>query len=273
MLTEDTVSKAATAIRNADAILITAGAGASVDSNLPDFRSSGGIANNLPVLDKLGMSYRQLCDSQLFIDTPELAWGFFGYMHKMFLSQEPHYGYTILRKIFELKNKPAFVYTSNVDGYFLRAGFPSSSIYEIHGSSHFLQCAKKCTNEVWFGNNEDIQIDKDTFRATGNLPACRHCNESARPNILMFSEGGLASERIYSQHNAYRKWSEKTRGLDVIVIEAGAGKELDFVRAEGSEYGGIIRINPEPEQAKKGVIHLQCNALPALTAIAYELGI
>ena len=37
-------------IRKADGILITAGAGMSVDSGLPDFRSVGGFWNAYPIL-------------------------------------------------------------------------------------------------------------------------------------------------------------------------------------------------------------------------------
>lgn len=44
---------AAELIRNADGILITAGAGMSVDSGLPDFRSVGGLWNSYPPLKKI----------------------------------------------------------------------------------------------------------------------------------------------------------------------------------------------------------------------------
>ena len=50
------VRQAAEAIRAADALLITAGAGMGVDSGLPDFRGTQGFWRSYPVVGKLGLS-------------------------------------------------------------------------------------------------------------------------------------------------------------------------------------------------------------------------
>ena len=47
----------------------------------------------------------------------------------------------------KLNNKyDYFVCTSNVDGYFFRAGYDSNKIYEVHGSVNNLQCMDKNCN-------------------------------------------------------------------------------------------------------------------------------
>ena len=48
---------AASAIRDANTLVITAGAGMGVDSGLPDFRGKEGFWKAYPPLKKLGVSY------------------------------------------------------------------------------------------------------------------------------------------------------------------------------------------------------------------------
>ena len=47
-------------IRKADGILITAGAGMSVDSGLPDFRSSGGFWNAYPAFREHNLNFQDI---------------------------------------------------------------------------------------------------------------------------------------------------------------------------------------------------------------------
>ena len=49
-------AEAAAAIRNADALVITAGAGMGVDSGLPDFRGDKGFWNAYPMYERLGFT-------------------------------------------------------------------------------------------------------------------------------------------------------------------------------------------------------------------------
>jgi NAD-dependent SIR2 family protein deacetylase len=55
----------------------------------------------------------------------------------------PHRGFDVLRRLAERAGR-SFVFTSNVDGQFQRAGFPEDSIVECHGSIHSLQCLGDC---------------------------------------------------------------------------------------------------------------------------------
>ena len=41
-----------------------------------------------------------------------------------------------------------FVFTSNVDAQFSKAGFEASRIKECHGSLHFLQCINRFTEAI-----------------------------------------------------------------------------------------------------------------------------
>jgi len=65
-------------IQEADAILITAGAGIGVDSGLPDFRGDEGFWKAYPPLKKLGLNFSQMANPKWFDTNPFLAWGFYG---------------------------------------------------------------------------------------------------------------------------------------------------------------------------------------------------
>ena len=87
--------QAAAAIRSADALLITAGAGMGVDSGLPDFRGNEGFWQAYPVAARLGLSFAEMANPLWFRNDPEMAWAFYGHRLNLYRqAQVPagHYG-------------------------------------------------------------------------------------------------------------------------------------------------------------------------------------
>jgi NAD-dependent SIR2 family protein deacetylase len=191
---KDSYRHAARLINEADGILITAGAGMGVDSGLPDFRGNEGFWKAYPALAQAKIFFQQIACPQAFEDDPELAWGFYGHRLALYRNTVPHQGFEILRKIADRMQHGAFVFTSNVDGQFQKAGFAEDRIYECHGSIHNLQCFAPCQPNVWKTKFEP-SIDEKRCRMTSPLPACPDCNRLARPNILMFKDWGWNNKR------------------------------------------------------------------------------
>ncbi len=96
--TEQELDAAAGAIRAAEALLITAGAGIGVDSGLPDFRGNEGFWNAYPPLQHLGIGFMDMANPVWFKRDPELAWGFYGHRLELYRSTVPHDGFRILRE-------------------------------------------------------------------------------------------------------------------------------------------------------------------------------
>uniref|UniRef100_A0A7S4PKJ3 Deacetylase sirtuin-type domain-containing protein n=1 Tax=Guillardia theta TaxID=55529 RepID=A0A7S4PKJ3_GUITH len=75
---------------------------------------------------------------------------------------------SMIRKKLEmtkLKEPDFFVYTSNVDTAFQRAGVDPALIYEIHGDVMKWQCRIPCCQKVWsLPDDYRFQVDKDTRR-------------------------------------------------------------------------------------------------------------
>ncbi|MEK6238796.1 MAG: hypothetical protein N2C14_29120, partial [Planctomycetales bacterium] len=185
--------RAADLIRDADALLIGAGAGMGVDSGLPDFRGDQGFWKAYPPFQ--GRSFSEMSNPSWFYRDPEQAWGFFGHRMNLYRAAEPHAGFEILLRWGQAKPLGCFVFTSNVDGQFQKAGFRENDVVECHGSIHYLQCRDRCSasQPSWSDSSEEVAVDEETIRATSALPACPDCGGLARPNILMFGPNGASA--------------------------------------------------------------------------------
>src|SRR5262245_30024929 len=190
---ENALQEAAAAIRGAQALLIGAGAGMGVDSGLPDFRGNEGFWRAYPPYQKLGLDFVSLANPRWFAEDPALAWGFYGHRMQLYRRTAPHQGFAILRRWAGRMRRGGFVFTSNVDDQFQRAGFAREQIVEIHGTVRGLQCTRECSVEIFSTDPFEVEIDPSTMRAISALPACPACGAPARPNILMFGDSGWNS--------------------------------------------------------------------------------
>jgi len=264
--------QAADVIGQAEALLITAGAGMGVDSGLPDFRGPEGFWRAYPPYRKLGLHFQQLANPSTFSRDPNLAWGFYGHRLHLYRSTTPHRGFDVLLKWG--RSKPGcFVFTSNVDGHFRAAGFPSDPLLECHGSIHHLQCTRSCCSDIWPADGTQVSIDAD-MRPIDPLPCCPKCGALARPNILLFGDFEWISQRSDQQEARYRHWLCEHSARRIAVIECGAGKAIPTVRHESESVAAnsLIRINPREPEGPRGTISLPMGALEAIERIDALLG-
>lgn len=255
--------QAAAAIFAADGLLIGAGAGMGVDSGLPDFRGTQGFWRAYPVFR--GRRFEEISNPVWFHRDPEQAWGFFGHRLHLYRQTQPHPGFEILRRWGETRSGGYFVFTSNVDGQFQRAGFDPQRLIECHGSIHHLQCVAGCCDAIWSAAETQVAVDPESIRAAAPLPACPHCGGLARPNVLMFGDGHWLAQRSEEQMTRYRAWLSGMRGKRLAVIELGAGHAVPTVRWECETRGGqLIRVNPRDDDVPPGGIRLPVGALEGL---------
>ena len=124
---------AACVLREANFLLITAGAGFSADSGLSTY-------------EQAPLSYKEMCDPKKLQEDSLKFQHFWLAYTRSYLTTKPHLGYTILdhwckgRKLSKLtrlpdNTTPWWVYTSNVDGHFRNTRLASfrESVCEIHG--------------------------------------------------------------------------------------------------------------------------------------------
>lgn len=269
----DAIRKAVDLIRDADSLVIMAGAGMGVDSGLPDFRGNQGFWKAYPALGRKSLGFRDMANPDAFIENPQLAWGFYGHRLQLYRDTVPHDGFRILRALGGMKPHRLFAYTSNVDGQFQKAGFAESDVAECHGSIHHLQCSQPCSSAIWPADELSIDIDMETCQLRSPLPTCPHCGGLARPNILMFYDWTWLSDRVDLQEERYQNWVGEAH--DPVVIEIGAGTDLPTIRRKGERLAApIIRINPTNADVNGSKdVGLGMGALDALRQIGEQMGV
>lgn len=268
--------RAAEAVAEAEALLITAGAGMGVDSGLPDFRGDEGFWRAYPPMEKLGISFVEMANPSWFSRDPELAWGFYGHRLNLYRETVPHRGFDILKRWSSNLRHSCFVFTSNVDGHFQKAGMSDERILECHGSIAHLQCGTPCGNAIWSADEIEVIVDEDSFCAVSDLPVCPRCDSLARPNVLMFNDWHWIPHRTSAQQGLFESWLAEVIDAKTVIIELGAGSAVPTVRITSEQAATrlgatLVRINPREPQVPHGQIGIPLNALEALEAIDRHL--
>ena len=99
----------------------------------------------------------------------------------------PHRG--LLQRWAQALPQGVAVFTSNVDGQFQHAGYPWQTLYECHGSIHWLQCLNACGEPPMRADALQPDVDDATCRWRGEEYAAFHreCRYAGRP--LNYEEG------------------------------------------------------------------------------------
>ena len=240
--------RASELIQQADGLIIAAGAGMGIDSGLPDFRGDHGFWREYPKFAKLSMRFSDVASPYTFDALPEIVWGFYGHRLQLYRETVPHQGFQILLKLAQKMRNGAFVFTSNVDGQFQKAGFDASRIIECHGSIHHLQCTIPCCDDIWSAEKFVPKVKLEECRLVNAAPLCIHCAALARPNILMFDDIQWIARRSAQQGDQKQAWLQQMQRP--VVLEIGAGKAISTVRdfskwVVQKQRGHLIRINPD----------------------------
>ncbi|CDW84808.1 silent information regulator protein sir2 [Stylonychia lemnae] len=228
-----------------------AGAGFGVDSGLPDFRGPNGFYKAYPYFEKVGMNFQDAANPQFFKKDPKRFWYFYGHRHMLYANTEPNQGYMILNEWAKNDFGPDhhFVFTSNVDHQFQKAGISDKNIYECHGSIFVFQC-DKC-NIVEERLDEKFELDENTYE-TESIPECQKCQSFMRPNCLMFGDFDFNEQVSEQQDQRYKAWLENIKDQSLLIIEIGAGSAVPTVRLNSEDVltvlrnknTNMIRINP-----------------------------
>lgn len=275
-LTERNLKRAARLLADADALLITAGAGMGVDSGLPDFRGRDGFWRGYPALEKRGLTFAQMAQPGWFVDDPATAWAFYGHRQQLYRGTTPHDGFRMLLEWARAMRGGYFVATSNVDEQFEAAGFAAERVLAVHGTLFAYQCLAPCRKETWREEPLALDIDLETMQAGGRLPRCPHCGRVARPNVLLFDDGAWVSKDRDSQRGRYLHWLAGLKGRRVVVLEVGAGTAIPTIRRLGEDLvargrATLVRVNPQASESDEPAIPVRMGALEALRRIEEAL--
>ena len=158
-------------IKNSNNLVVFTGAGISVPSGIPDFRSADGLYSSK---DKSGYKPEEIISHHFYKQNRELFFEF--YKKKMcYKDAKPNAAHLYFADL-ERKGKNVSVVTQNIDGLHQLAG--SKKVYELHGSIHRNYC-EDC--------NEFFDLDY-VLNADG-VTHCDRCNGIVKPDVVLYEEG------------------------------------------------------------------------------------
>jgi NAD-dependent SIR2 family protein deacetylase len=208
-------------LQSADAILVGAGAGASIESGI-NYADSAKFAKMFPGLVARGVA-SNFWEMIGYHDDEATSWAYLAqHILEMRFNTKPHDNYANLRRA--IGDKPHFVLTSNVDGQFLHH-FDAENLLTAQGDFAFLQCGScrirwpsKDTAEALASN-----VDHTTCRVTDTslLPSCPKCGKRAQPHV----NGGawFVSEVNEPQWRRLEQFLTAHAGKRVVAIDIGSG--------------------------------------------------
>jgi NAD-dependent deacetylase len=158
------------------AIALT-GAGISVGSGIPDFRSPGGLWTV--------SSPEEYATLEVFHRRPAKAWELFRALGKVLLGKQPNPAHRALAQLEQLGLLQGIV-TQNIDNLHQQAG--SNLVFEIHGDHQHLHCLR-C--------QDMIPVVPEHYQ-TETVPHCAHCGFPLKPNVVLFGEAVRDLDAIHA---------------------------------------------------------------------------
>ena len=157
-------------LENATSLVVFTGAGISVPSGIPDFRSADGIYNQK---SKLRYSPEEIISHSFYVSHPEEFYEF--YKEKMcYPNAKPNAAHKYFADL-EKKSVNVTVVTQNIDNLHQAAG--SSRVYELHGSVHRNYC-ERCNR--LFGLKYVLNYK--------GVPFCDKCHGQIKPDVVLYEE-------------------------------------------------------------------------------------
>ena len=213
------IEKAAKDIVDSHKTIALTGAGVSVESGIPDFRSAEGLWSKYDP--------EEYAHINSFRANPEKIWQMIKEMMELVLGVEPNPAHIALAEL-EHMGLLSSVITQNVDGLHQRGG--SKEVIEFHGSNQWLLCLQ-C----------GYRQEATSLSLEAIPPRCPQCDSILKPDVVFFGEP--------IPWEAQTKSFEEARTCDVVLV---VGTSAVVYPAAGipttAKQSGatIVEINMEP---------------------------
>ncbi len=224
------------------------GAGISVPSGIPDFRSPGGLWSKFDP--------QEVCSQWALENNPRGVWEFMLEAVGMFSRVEANSAHIALADL-EKEGRLKAVITQNIDGLHQAAG--SSEVIEFHGGCNRFFC-HGCNCQYPVSSLEEVAAKETPWM-------CSECGAIVRPDVVFFGEQIPRKALVRTQELA------EEADLAVVVGTSGevapANTVPHMVRARG---GKIIEVNLSPSYYQNvSDVQVMAPAEEALSRIASKV--
>jgi NAD-dependent deacetylase len=234
-------------IRSARSVVALTGAGVSVPSGIPDFRSPGtGLWENVDPMEVAHIS--------VWRRDPERFWSFYGQRFAVLDGKQPNGAHRALAEL----GIP--VITQNIDGLHGRAG--SRDVIEIHGSIASASCQVD-------GSRYPLAYTRARMEAAvDGVPRC-DCGQPLKPDVVLFGE--LLDETAMARASALAAGADlmlcvgsslevyPAAGLPELTLEAGG--RIAVVTKSATPFDGFaaVRLDGDVEEELTAVMAALAN--------------
>jgi NAD-dependent deacetylase len=248
----DRTSALAALIRDAGSVVALTGAGISVPSGIPDFRSPGtGLWANVDPME--------VAHIDAFHRDPKRFWSFYGERFQTLEDKQPNRAHEVLAEM-EGAGLLGAVITQNVDRLHGRAG--SVELIEVHGSishSRCLDCdARYPINEVRARHASD----------SAGVPRC-DCGTALKPDVVLFGE--------YLPQHALARAQQLAAAADVMLCIGSSLEVYPVAQLPGVTLaeGGKLAILTQGRTPFDGcaAVRMDGDVVEELEALSEALGL
>jgi len=206
-------------------VVALTGAGISVPSGIPDFRSPGtGLWENVDPME--------VAHIDVFRRDPGRFWGFYGDRFATLTAKQPNAAHEALVAL-EARGALDAVVTQNIDMLHRRAG--TRELVEVHGTIATSSC-------LACGLTVDLAEARRRLAADGAMPRC-DCGEPLKPDVVLFGE--------MLPPGAMERAAELAAGADLLLcigssLEVHPVAELPEVTLRAGGRVALITQGPTP---------------------------
>ena len=210
------------ALREADALVIGAGAGLSTAAGFT-YTGERFTQHFADFAAKYGFQDMYTGGFYPFA-SPEEHWGYWSrYIFINRYQDAPKPVYADLLRL--AQGKDYFVLTTNVDHCFQKAGFDKKRLFYTQGDYGLFQCSTPCCQETW--DNETairamMQAQQDMRIPSKLLPVCPHCGKPLTMNLRADSTF-VEDEGWHQAAERYMNFLRTREGQRMAFLELGVG--------------------------------------------------
>lgn len=222
---KEQIKRAATLIKEAEYILIGAGAGISTAAGLT-YNGKRFTDNFSEFIKKYGTIYMKDMYTAGFypFSTQEEKWGYWS-KHSILNRFLPP-ALPLYKQLYEIiKEKNYFVLTTNVDHQFYKSGFQAERIFATPGDYAAIQCEKGCHPKIYNAKNQFYQMDKarqNCVIPSYMVPKCPVCGGNMTMH-LRCDNYFVENKNWHNMASRYIDFLEKIKQKKGVLLELGVG--------------------------------------------------